>query len=472
MNIKACTLSILLFAVSLVYSQQPPVSHVAIDTNSSVAVKKTIVRSYKKYAVSYIEDSGKHFYTITESHDVQNPASNMTIKKVEIDSRYDVTDFKVIDNYIYCCGNLPNNYAFVGFANIEELLLNNNFDFYVYDNFCDVYDYDHYVEKLSKLEVYKVEDGFRVVAIGKSIDRFFKIRSCLLEIVISSLGNTNITYKVGESPLDVETINSLVVTDNYVATVGTLYENSTAIRRFDKNSIFADTTNIKRVYTYPTNEEQISLLISEDRNNILATPIINDTIAVVSYWYHAPMTNLGSDLQGVLFRVYDINTPTAPTMVTSLTLNHYNYIGNWNLNEIQYNSILKAFTLLQYTNISPNSLGSLFSVIKFNNNPIVQSEYYSNIELNSLDNIRGTRYCLLSGYDILGAYAMIAAKIDNYTSTNTCGTYINGTTASKTIYTSKIESEEMVTFGDNKSFTKVGSISINTYPINEQCTKY
>jgi hypothetical protein len=67
---------------------------------------------------------------------------------------------------------------------------------------------------------------------------------------------------------------------------------------------------------------------------------------------------------------------------------------------------------------------------------------------------------------------MIAAKIDNYTSTNTCGTYINGTTASKTIYTSKIESEEMVTFGDNKSFTKVGSISINTYPINEQCTKY
>ena len=64
MNIKTYTLSILLFAVSLVYSQQTPVSHVAIDTNSSVAVKKTIILpelSKTKIIIHYLLSLINHY---------------------------------------------------------------------------------------------------------------------------------------------------------------------------------------------------------------------------------------------------------------------------------------------------------------------------------------------------------------------------------------------------------------------------
>ena len=66
-----------------------------------------------------------------------------------------------------------------------------------------------------------------------------------MEIITTTLGNNNIAYKIGESPIEKETITGLAITDKYIVTVGSLYDNTcTAIRKFYKNKIFNDSTNI------------------------------------------------------------------------------------------------------------------------------------------------------------------------------------------------------------------------------------
>ena len=342
------------------YGQNYPVSHISFEQNNYNSVTKTIIRSYNGYVVSYIEDRGQHFFTITTIQDTQNPTNNMFIKKAEIDPQYSVTDFKIIDNYIYCCGIFTNNHAFVGYASIENLLVHNSFDFNVHADFNNPRVQDHYVSTLSKLEVFKTETDYRIITIGRTLNHKNENKACLMEIITTTLGNNNIAYKIGESPIEQETITGLAITDKYIVTVGSLYDNTcTAIRKFYKNKIFNDSTNITNVYTYPTNEDYIPSLIGEKADNILATTIISDTIGTASYWYHAPAANLGTDLQGVLLRIYDI-IPSPPTMITSISINHNVCTGNWKINDFQYNSIIKAFTLLQYTNISQYSLGSLF----------------------------------------------------------------------------------------------------------------
>ena len=52
-----------------------------------------------------------------------------------------------------------------------------------------------------------------------------------------------------------------------------------------------------------------------------------DTIAIASYWYIPAAANLGTNLRGTLVRIYDLSTTTAPTMMTSMSVNQ-NYYGS------------------------------------------------------------------------------------------------------------------------------------------------
>lgn len=471
MNVRNIIFIQLIFIACFAYGQNTiPVSLVAGISDQSSIVTKTIVRAYKGYSVAYIERGGGHFFTISDTPSQTNPANNIELKKAEISGNYSVEDFKVYGDYIYCCGIYANSRGFIGFANIKDLLEHSTFDFKAYNNFKNPYELNYYVNKLYKLEVYESMDELRIVAIGKTINSNNKSKSCLLKIA-TFLDSTNIAYKIIESSSDREEINDIAVTDNYVVTVGSIFgRNEAAIRRFDKYHLVS---NLTTVYTYPTNENNSTLYIAEDINDFLITKVSGDTIAIASYWYIPAAANLGTNLRGTLVRIYDLSTTTAPTMMTSMSVNQNYYIGNWKLKEFQYNNTFPSFTILQDAEEFSNTLESILTRISFN--PlVVQTEYYPNIKLSSLDNVEGTMYCLLNGFSkpTANTYNMLSVKLNNYNNSNTCAVYQSGTISFKSIYTSKIETVPLVTFGMEGEFISIGNIPISTENYINSCVKY
>ena len=471
MKTKSTLLILLIFTVCFAYGQSGnPVSLVSEISDSTNLVTKTIIRDYEGLAVAYIEKGGGHFFTISDTPSQTNPANNIELKKAEISSNYSVEDFKVYGDYIYCCGIYMNYYGFVGFANIKDLLEHSTFDFKAYNNFKNPSDDNYVITKLFKIEVFESNDDFRIVAIGKIMNSKAKTKSCLLKIV-TNLNATNMVYKILESSSDKEEINDIAVTDNYVVTVGSIFgRNEAAIRRFDKYHLVS---NLTTVYTYPTNENNSTLYIAEDINDFLITKVSGDTIAIASYWYIPAAANLGTNLRGTLVRIYDLSTTTAPTMMTSMSVNQNYYIGNWKMKEFQYNNTFSSFTILQDAEEFSNTLESILTRISFN--PlVVQTEYYPNIKLSSLDNVEGTMYCLLNGFSkpTANTYNMLSVKLNNYNNSNTCAVYQSGTISFKSIYTSKIETVPLVTFGMEGEFISIGNIPISTENYINSCVKY
>ncbi|MBR7168749.1 MAG: hypothetical protein IKD33_08065, partial [Bacteroidales bacterium] len=62
--------------------------------------------------------------------------------------------------------------------------------------------------------------------------------------------------------------------------------------------------------------------------------------------------------------------------------------------------------------------------------------------------------------------------LNNYNNSNTCATYQSGTISFKSIYTSKIETVPLVTFGMEEEFISIGNIPISTENYINSCVKY
>ena len=477
MKTKSTLLILLIFTVCFAYGQSGnPVSLVSEISDSTNLVTKTIIRDYEGLAVAYIEKGGRHYFTVSEKT-TRATALNITMKKAEISGEYSVNDFRVIGEYIFCCGIYKNSRGFIGYAKITELTAYDIFNFKVYNDFKDQSNYFlHYVKELSKLVVYQYENSLHVISIGKTIDESTTTnvyRACILAVVMSQDGISS-DYKVGESSSLQETFNDIEVTPNYVVTVGSVSSSPDAtIRRFPKSGISTNQPYSSTVYKYPTEEDIPTLHLAEDLKDFLITKVIGDTVAIASYWYYPPSANLGTNLKGTLFRLYDLANPSAPTMMTSMSIDQAYYYGNWKLKELQYNDSLQSFVLLQNAEVSQHSLQSMITRLKFS--PLsAQSEYYPNIEITSLDNIESSVYCLLNGYSkpLADRYFMIANKLDNYNSNNTCGIYKSDTISFKTIYGPKNDNISLNTFGENFKFIPIGYLSITTEVFNNSCRKH
>ncbi|MBO7200346.1 MAG: hypothetical protein J6V54_03015 [Bacteroidales bacterium] len=444
MKVKNILFGILMCTAYLAYSQNStPVSVLLKKDDTTGIITKTITRAYGNNSISYIEKGGLHYFSaalyLSPTFDWLDYDS-VLLKNVEIGADYTVNDFKVVDSsHIYCCGkytNGINNKAFIAFFNISDFIISNTINFYVIDNLpCNYGD----VADLTKIETFFLSNKLHTIAIGYTDAS----EACILEIV-GPKGSTSVTYKVGSSSAS-EKFNDIAVTDNYVVTVGSIGSPDAAIRRFPKQSIFSNAANNSLVYTYPTNESNPAMYLAEKTDDFLITPVIDDIVAIASYWYYPPLANLGNNLQGTLMRIYNIAPAAAPTMMTSMSLGQNYYSGNWKLKELQYNGSLQMFSLLQDMELpSTQQLSSALSTLDLVNNPtLVQTEYRPDVELTSLDNISNSTYSIMGGFDnsVSTYFIIMGDKISNTSSL--CSNEFNGTIYYKSIYGEKEITSDM-----------------------------
>ena len=418
----------------LAYSQNTTPTHILFKKDSVGNIAKTITRAYGNNSISYMEIDGKHYFSYA-SYMQTVPEDSVLLNSVEISADYTVNDFKVVDSsHIYCCGKYTegiDNYGFIAFFNISDFITNNTINFKVMNNFQS---YDEDVSDLTKIETFFLSNKLHTIAIGTTSNS----KACILEIV-GTKGATSVTYKVGSSSAS-EKFNDIAVTDNYVVTVGSISSPDATIRRFPKQSIFSNAANNSLAYTYPTNESNPTMYLAENTDDFLIAPVVNDIVAIASYWYYPPLANLGNDLQGTLMRIYNIAQTTAPVMMSSISINQLYYSGNWKLKELQYNNSLQMFTLLQDMELpSTQQLSSVISTLDFVNNPnITQFKYLSGIELRSLDNITNSIYNIISGYAVANStnyFILIGDKVNNQSLP--CGYDTYSTNSFKTTYENK-----------------------------------
>ena len=443
MNVRNILFGILMCTAYLAYSQNSTPVSVILKKDTTGIITKTITRAYGNNSISYIEKGGNHYFSAAL---YLSPTSDwlgydsVLLKNVEIGANYTVNDFKVVDlSHIYCCGKYTegnNNKGFIAFFNISDFIANNTINFYVIDNLpCNGAD----VADLTKIETFFIADELHTIAIGSTDYP----KACILEIV-GPKGAVSGIYSIGESTV-LEKFNDIAVTDNYVVTVGSIGSPDAAIRRFPKQSIFSNTANNNLAYTYPTNESNPAMYLAEKTDDFLITPVVDDIVAIASYWYYPPLANLGNNLQGTLMRIYNIAPAAAPTMMTSMSLAQNYYSGNWKLKELQYNGSLQMFSLLQDMELPSNQqLSSAVSILDLVNNPtLVQTKYQPDVEITSLDNISNSTYSIMGGFDRYAtSYLIIIGNKINNTPSSCIGNF-SGTISYKNIYGEKEITSDM-----------------------------
>lgn len=441
MNIKNIIFSIVLCTLCHAHCQNNIPAYIYLRKDTTGNVTNSIVRAYGNNSILYIEKGGKHYFSAA----IYDPANSnwnshiaVSLKNVEINNSYTVNDFKIIDNsFVYYCGKYfdSSDYkfkGFIGFFKISEFLSNNIINMNIYKNFSLGGSYVG-ISNLSKLEVFYESGKLHIVSIGSTSNHN---KACILEIV-SNLAGIAGSYNVGVLENSNETIDDIAVTDNYVVTVGGMISSpDAAIHKFSRQNIFSDTVPYDTTYTYPTNEIDSNLHVSEDLENFLITHVLDDIVAIASYWHISESADIGTNLQGTLLRIYNTATTSEPTMMTSMSINRIEYNGNWKLKELDYNETYETFTLLQNTEISQTNLVSLISSINFSGNPIVQSEYAPETELTSLDNGPNSDYNLISGHG-KNAPTYFILLGDKINSNSSCATKLPEQISFKSIYNSK-----------------------------------
>ena len=445
MKVKNILFGILMCTAYLAYSQNTTPVSVLLKKDTTGIITKTITRAYGNNSISYIEKGGNHYFSAALH---LSPTSDwlgydsVLLKNVEIGANYTVNDFKVVDSsHIYCCGKYTegnNNKGFIAFFNIFDFITNNTINFKVMNSFQTD---EGYVADLTKIETFFLSNKLHTIAIGSTVAS----KACILEIV-GPKGAVSGIYSIGESTVS-EKFNDIAVTDNYVVTVGSVGSPDAAIRRFPKQSIFSNAANNSLAYSYPTNtsNNNPTMYLAEKTDDFLITPVIDDIVAIASYWYYPPLANLGNNLQGTLMRIYNIAPTSAPSMMTSMSLAQNYYSGNWKLKELQYNGSLQMFSLLQDMELPSNQqLSSAVSILDLVNNPtLVQTKYQPDVEITSLDNISNSTYSIMGGFNRYAtSYLIIIGNKINNTPSSCIGNF-SGTISYKSIYGEKEITSDM-----------------------------
>ncbi len=458
MNVKSIFFSVLICTFNLVHSQSGYPVSIILKKDTTGNITKTITRAYGNNSISYIEKGGIHYFSAALH---LSPTSDwlgydsVLLKNVEIGANYTINDFKVVDSsHIYCCGKYDNglnlNQGFIAFFSISDFIVDNIINFKIMNNLQSS---EGYVADLTKIETFFIATKLHVIAIGTTFDS----KACILEIV-GTKGATSGTYNTGSSSAS-EKFNDIAVTDNYVVTVGSISSSDATIRRFPKQSIFSNSAYNSLAYSYPTNtsNNNPTMYIAENTDDFLIAPVVDDIVAIASYWYYPPLADLGNNLQGTLMRIYNIASTSAPSMMTSMSINQPYYSGNWKLKELQYNGSLQMFSLLQDMEISSTQqLSSTISTLDLVNNPtIARFEYHPDIELTSLDNISNSEYSISGGFnnDAPSYFIIMGDKINNTPSS--CSGNFTGTISYKSIYGNKDINADINISNGTLSFTTI-----------------
>lgn len=227
-----------------------------------------IVRNWDDHSVveAYASPSGTRFF-LSEFSDFYGPLNPAGITPTLHSYQslalpnYRVNDMKILDDMVFFCGGKDSN-GFVGWFKIREFYpptMSFNPHLYIFDNPPD----DLY--ELNKLVVFKVDEQYKVVAIGynnihPTLPFTLHDNSCILEIDDTMAAPLPFNYYVIDRSLSpYEYIDDVVFTGDKVVFVGrvnyaTAYA-TPSIRVMDNLNSFALSSGFNTLYNFNLNSE-------------------------------------------------------------------------------------------------------------------------------------------------------------------------------------------------------------------------
>ena len=274
-------------------------------------ITNTIVRERSDSEfVSYIETSTLRYFVLS-----QNPSITTCMK---IENSLTVHDFVIHDDIVYFCGTNAMAHAIIGWFKIQPFF-DGTGSYYLYQNFAG--QYSPLVKDFYSLCVYKNNENVVITAVGGGQNG----RACVLSLQGIAGSPSGWLCKVGESSEITERMLKVCVTDNYVVSAGTIFNDhdGVSLRVFRKYNMFAGGGPQDRFHCYSSDDNIPFIdypLTNNDSTTFGLTHTRGDSVALMAEWqYRNPPNPYFSD--GFLIHIYDINN----------TINQVNPFADWSV---------------------------------------------------------------------------------------------------------------------------------------------
>ena len=368
---KNVYLLLFLLPVFVSYGQQNVLATVQFPGE----IKDAIIREYEyPQTISYIKSSAGCCFALADN--------NLILSCAWLDCKYEINDFEILENVVYFCGTDNSvNQGVVGWFDCQDLFSGVD-GYHVYNTYYAVTNAQStpYTQKLVKvfsdLTIFNspefMADYVHLALVGETVEG----TACVAEMIGMDHTNSWI-YKTGGSANlpsnQMETMNQIVATDNYIVTGGTFesYSAGISLRVFDRNNMFLYNTLYDVIHRYSASATPC------DGRNYPMYPTFrmsaaeDDNVSTASFFYvpelsYPPCNNYGSmppyagDLHGIVTHVFDIpttiTTPGAICAYNSLVyVNNNSYTGpNCGINSLTYSHPFSTLQVLAETN-TPSS---------------------------------------------------------------------------------------------------------------------
>ena len=376
-------------------------------------IANTLVRERSESeSVSYVETSNHRYFALAQGLS--------TIMSVEIDPSLTVRDFVIHDDIVYFCGTNAMAHAIIGWFKIQPF-----FDgvgpCYLYQNFAGIP--PHIIRKFNGICIYDNNENIVIVSVGETNGG----SACVLSLQGIAGSPSGWLCKVGESSEITERMLKVCVTDNYVVSAGTIFNDhdGVSLRVFRKYDMFAAGGPQDRYHRYSSDDNIPFLdypLTNNDSSTLGLTHTRGDSVALMAEWrYRDPQNQHFSD--GFLIHVYDINN----------TINQVNPFADWSavvyqtapnptdreIVGLNYNSSL---SLLHFAMRTPASNGQ--NLIGVTSVPplLISCRSLSAVDIRSTADCPISLDCLSQGFGIANPHRLQTYRFPLGVNTSGCAT--------------------------------------------------
>ena len=322
-----------------------------VDLSLSNPVQKTIVRNNGDTGfVSYVETTTQHLF-------IKADDTMGVIFTVELPFVYTVNDFEIYENMAFFCGHettpTGSQLGLIGYFYLDSICVYKR-DVYIYSNITVEPGQPLVLAKnfteLEIVENYTPRDSIAIVMIG--IDG--NDRPVVLEAIGPYNNPTNWRYALGYKSKneEKETFEQISVTEHYVATGGTVFDDladGISFRFFIRHNnpdMFYGSTLHNDVYRYPTNSPipptplptPVYATLYPVNRQFEMTAVKGDRIATLSICDQNAQPQM---YYGILLNVYDIPQTISTPNINCLYSMHnppaYN-IGSTYVSDLRYDA--------------------------------------------------------------------------------------------------------------------------------------
>lgn len=308
------------------------IAHAFMPSN----VDKTIIRSCQGAAsISYYETAYGHFFLYYDS--LSSNAVSLPIQMV-----FSVNDFMIDGEDVYFCGTTNSSTGLWGHFRICQFFFGTRE--YEYSNFLFPAS-GGFVKTFKRIELLSSTPHPKMALIGTG-----SATSLVVELVYNPVIQ-NLSYRMGEvDALYNESIEDIVVTDNYVVTLGYLMsgtEGHPCMRVFLRNNMFSANGPQNVLHEYLSNTPVVS---DFDTGQIVSSHLDADYFAVGSFW-RGPNSSYNEGTYIGIYEVEKMGNTFVPRHDTSMITNQVNYSSSWRLRGMTGYDLSSYFYLLQNADI-------------------------------------------------------------------------------------------------------------------------